>query len=86
MNLNDFELWAYSCGIGNTKLYTIKEDGEGTGVYQTKSKYEEKHNFYYTTPVYHVWVKGKPIVSTLNYREACGVYENRLKELGIIKT
>lgn len=82
MKLSDFRLWVYSCRINNSMIYPLREDGEETGLYQTKTKYEEKHNFYYTTPVYHVWVKGKSIVSTLNYHEACGVYENRLKELG----
>lgn len=75
-----FELWLKGCEINNTLLYCL--DGKGdTGFYKTISTYEYNHNYYFDTPVYHVWIKGKFITACANFYSALATWNNRCEEL-----
>ncbi len=74
-----FNIWLNSCVDGGVELYQL--DGQGsTAIYVTKCRYLSGHNYYYTSPVYHVWIRGKWVLATLNTQEAYRVWEDRKKE------
>ncbi len=74
-----FELWANSCADNGTELWEL-ESGDGeTGLYLTKSKYLVNHDYFYDTPVYHVWENGKSLISTTNIGSAYTVW-NKIKK------
>ena len=91
---SDFEAWADSYyddrfkspGIVKKCLYEIEDGrkyGAETGVYKCQESYFVPHesSIFYTTPVYRVWVLGKDILATTNYREAIGIYQNAISEI-----
>lgn len=80
MKKSNFELWIRDCEINNTELWQLEGDGD-TALYKTTKQYKYKYNFYYETPVFHVWIKGKCVTSTTNYQEAYSIYKNRIEEL-----
>ena len=45
----------------------------------TKRMYVARNNYYYDTPVYHVWKDGKQIITTTSQDEAYYVWENNVK-------
>ena len=75
-----FELWLNGCKMNNSIIHCLEGSGD-TALYQTKEQYLYKYNYYYTTPIYHVWIKGEWIVAMPNYLEAYTIYDNRIKEL-----
>lgn len=91
---SDFEKWADSYyddrfkspNIVENILYKIEDGskyGAETGVWLSKQSYFVPHesSIFYTTPVYRVWVLGKDILATTNYREAIGIYQNAISEI-----
>lgn len=75
-----FDYWVKGCELNNTDLWCLEGEGD-TALYKTQNRYEANHNTMGTTPVFHVWIKGKCKCSTTNYEEAYEVYQNRIKEL-----
>lgn len=73
-----FDLWVKGCEINKTLLYRL-EGNKDTALYKTISQHLVKHNFYYDTPVYHVWVKGKRLIATTSYLEAYHKWESATK-------
>ena len=77
-----FELWVSSFAGTDTQLFKLQgADIPETGLYQTRSVFEAKHNFYSDTPIYHVWVGGKWIRATTNYQEAVKSFETEVKKI-----
>ena len=74
--MTNFALWVKGCEINKIELYCLEGDGD-TGLYETKSKYLYKHNYYYNSPVFHVWIKGKCEFSGLDYLTAQRLYAKR---------
>lgn len=68
-----FDLWVSGCKTNNSILHRLEGSGD-TGLYETKTPYLQKNNYYYTSPVYHVWIKGKCLISTQNIHEAYELY------------
>lgn len=72
--------WAARFGK-NILLYGLESKNEITGLYKTIEKYGNGVPcYYYTSPVYHVWVNDKWILSTQNYAEAFKCYTDRLEK------
>lgn len=72
-----FDLWVDSCANDeDCRLWCLKGKGS-TGLYQTKTRYLYKHNWYYNIPVYHVWINGKRILATTDYSAANRLWNNR---------
>lgn len=91
---SDFEKWADSFYDDRFKspnaiehiLFKIEDGskyGAETGVYKCQESYFIPHesSIFYTTPVYRVWVLGKDILATTNYREAIDIYQNAVNEI-----
>ena len=91
---SDFEKWAESFYEDRFKspkaveklLWKIEDGskyGAETGVYKCQESYFIPHesSIFYTTPVYRVWVLGKDILATTNYREAIDIYQNAVNEI-----
>lgn len=72
-----FELWVSGCKRNNTEIFRIEGKGD-TGIYLTKTKFLQNHNYYYSTPIYHVWIKGKWLLCTQNIRTAYELYNKEL--------
>lgn len=80
-NLTAYECWIGLCDEFNTLLYPLETVGgmKETGLFQTKKEYTANHCTYYESPVYHVWIKGERIASTMNYIEAYNIWRDRLQ-------
>ena len=91
---SDFEKWAESFYEDRFKspkaveklLWKIEDGskyGAETGVYKCQESYFIPHesSIFYTMPVYRVWVLGKDILATTNYREAIDIYQNAVNEI-----
>lgn len=77
--LTRFELWLSACKENNTLLFCIEGSGD-TGIYETKTQYMQHWNYYYTSPVFHVWIKGKCAGITQNINVAYTLYNNLSKD------
>lgn len=74
--MNDFDLWVNSCSSdSDCRLYCLEGRGE-TGLYQTKTRYMPKGewNYFYHSPVYHVWIEGKCVFTSPDYGTAYRKY------------
>lgn len=71
---NNKELWLKGCNMNGTEIWLL-ESANDTVLYETKNQYISKGNYYYDTPVYHVWQSDKWIVATENYVEAYNIWE-----------
>ena len=81
--MTDFDLWVNSCANDDScQLWCLEGSGK-TGMYQTKKRYLFSHNYFYTTPVYHVWIDGKCVVSITDYTTAYRVWDNRKNLNGV---
>lgn len=58
-----FELWLNGCKMNKSIIYRLEGNGD-TALYKTNEQYLYNNNYYYTTPIYHVWIKGEWIVAT----------------------
>lgn len=74
------ELWFNGCCDNNTELWVLDMAGNAA-LYETKNQYECKGNYYYDTPVYHVWAGDKCVVATTNRTEAYDIWET-VKKIG----
>ena len=71
-NLSD---WA-SRFRSNVLLFQLEKYGETTGLYKTQEKYGSGVPcFSFTSPVYHVWLNDRCVLSCGNYSEALKTYE-----------
>ena len=76
--MTNFDLWVRGCEINDTQIYPLEPSPKPcTGLYQTKRQYECEHNYYWTTPMYHVWIDDEHTV-VKDYVEAIRIYEKRL--------
>lgn len=73
-----FDLWVKGCEINKTLLYRLEGNGN-TALYKTISKHLVNHNYFYDSPVYHVWVNGKRLIATTSYLEAYHKWESAAK-------
>ena len=91
---SDFEKWADSFYDDRFKspnvieniLFMIEDGskyGAETGVWKCQESYfvPRESSIFYTTPVYRVWILGKDILATTNYREAICIYQNTVNEI-----
>ena len=75
-----FELWANACASQDGLLFYDLESETGreeTGLFMTKAEYFFEGRKYFTSPVFHVWIDGKCVCSTLSYVEAYDIYARR---------
>lgn len=73
--------WAERCQVQGIRLYRLEHESDVTALFQTKEQIGNGIPCYnWTTPVYHVWIDDKNVVSTTNYREAYGIYDQRRNE------
>jgi hypothetical protein len=70
-----FKLWIKGCEINNARICLLI-GGRDTAVYQCSKEYEYKNNYYNETPIYMVWIGGKNVLSTTNYKIAMDKYDN----------
>lgn len=78
--LSIFECWVKGNELNNTDLWCLEGEGD-TALYKTQNRYDAHHNTMGTTPVFHVWINGKCVCSTINYQEAVSVYQRRVEEV-----
>lgn len=68
--MSELSEWA-SRFADNVQLWRLESDSDVTGLFMTKERYGDGIPCYsYTTPVYHVWVDDKWVLSCMNYIEA----------------
>lgn len=73
--------WCERCLAQGIWYYQLERHSATTGLFETKKQYGDGVPCYmWTTPVFHVWIDDKNVVSTTNYREACGIYDQRRNE------
>lgn len=81
--MSNYKLWLENLEESHVFIYVL-EKGENrpeTGFFMTKKRYEYRGNFYFTTPIYHVWVDGKCIATTMNYVDGIDTYR-KATEIG----
>lgn len=69
-----FALWTRDCERTEMELWPMEGRGDH-GVYMTKKAYWSRNYRFFTTPMYHVWIRGKCVLTTSNYREAVSRWE-----------
>ena len=74
--VSTFDLWAAGCVEAGTELWQLEGEGD-TGLYETKTLSVRGGIAWWSTPVYHVWVDGRCVVSTECYHDAVRVWEDR---------
>ena len=72
--LND---WAERCYNQGIECWQLESSSRLTGLYMTKEKIG---NGNWTSPVYHVWVEDKNVLSCMNYRQAYEIYRRNCDE------
>ena len=77
--ITTYEAWVLGCEVNHTKVYRLEGEGD-TGVYKTQEQYEYKNNYYSTTPLYHVWIRGKSVGVLQDYNSAIELYYKKLKQ------
>lgn len=68
-----FNLWLKGCEANNTIIWLLDGSGE-TALYKTQNQFLYKNNYYYSSPVYHVWINGERIVATESYLSALEIW------------
>lgn len=64
------------------QLYQLESENDTTGLYMMKERVGDGVPcYYYTSPVYYVWIDDVNVFNTMDYRTAYAVYENRRKEM-----
>lgn len=62
-------------------LYALETSGDTTGLYMMKERIGNGVPCYeYMSPIYYVWINDKMVLTTMDYRTACEIYENRRRE------
>lgn len=56
------------------------ERSENVGLYKTQGRRMIGRNYEYDSPVYQVFVDGKRVFATMNYRQAYAKYKKTLEE------
>lgn len=78
INNEIFNLWIKGCKVNKTILFCLDGKGE-TGLYKTTSSHLVKNNYYYDSPVYHVWINGERLIATTSYLAAYRKWESATK-------
>lgn len=73
------QLWLKGCEENNTLLYPL-ENNNNIYLYSLKNKYEYKHNYYYTNPVYMIWKGDKCIWNSQNLFDTYQYYNKICKK------
>jgi hypothetical protein len=77
-NLSD---WSERCFRQGIEVHQLKNYNEVTGLYMTKQRIGDGNPcYYYTFPMYHVWVNDVNLYTLVGYSSAYNLY---LKEVGI---
>ena len=87
MSKSVFQCWVGSCEENDIFLYPLQvsDSRPETGIYMafnnvhsnnTKKKFMQNWNYYYGSPVYHVWIDGKCISATRSYSSAIEQFLN----------
>ena len=78
MSKSVFQCWVGSCEENDIFLYPLQvsDSHPETGIYMTKGKFMQNWNYYYGSPVYHVWIDGKCISATRSYYSAIEQFLN----------
>lgn len=76
--LND---WAERCYKQGIECWQLESSSQITGLYMTKKKVGSGVPCYgWTSPVYHVWVEDKNVLSCIDYRQAYEIYRRNCDE------
>lgn len=75
---SNFDLWVRGCEINHSLVYCLEGSGDN-GFYKLTRQLLVKNNYYYDTPVFIGWVKGRQVVANTNYIEAYNVWHDRLR-------
>lgn len=67
--MTDFELWLKGAEINNDPPYCL-EGKDDSGIYMQKKPYMCQYRICYEPPVYHVFNKGKEMLTTGNLQYA----------------
>lgn len=77
--LND---WAERCYKQGIVCWQLESNSQITGLYVTKERIGNGVPCYnWTSPVYHVWIEDKNVLSCMDYRQAYEIYKNRVEEI-----
>lgn len=81
--MTELTKWASRFG-DDIRLCELEKKNDSTGLYQTQQRYGDGIPcYYFTNPVYHVWINDGWELSCMNYLEAEAYYERRIKEVGL---
>ncbi len=73
--MSELSKWAERCYADGIEVWRFEHESDITGLYMTKKKIGDGIPCYsWTTPIYHVWVRDKCVLSCMNYREAYDRY------------
>lgn len=68
-------------------VYRLERENDTTGLYMMKERVGNGVPcYYYTSPVYYVWIDDVCVFTTMDYKTACAIYENRRKEMFEIRS
>jgi len=79
--MTNLEQWASTFDNKTQHLYQLEKHNKTTGIYMTKDRYGNGVPCYYwTTPLYHVWINDKWELTTQNIHDAYACYERRTND------
>ena len=79
--MSELSAWAGRMKL-TEQLYQLEKENDTTGLYMMKERIGNGVPcYYYTSPIYYVWIDDVNVFNTMDYRTAYEVYENRRKEM-----
>lgn len=72
--MTNFQMWVNACEEFKTIIYCLEGEGD-TALYKTTKEHIINNARFYDTPVFHVWIHGKKVLTTMDYIEAVRKWE-----------